>query len=213
MKRLIGAVLVARTVLACGGSSERESDVSPLPGGDNPFLGNDPQPPSAQGAVTFSVKPITPPPAGASCPASAFTSSVPDTSMVPAEALDANNYQRRVIDGVEGAAVTCRVAEQAGFVFAGEVKLGGRALRIEEGTLSEGRTGTATITVIDSQLLPGAFNSSEPCVVNGMKGPGNNFQVKAGSMWAQFSCAAVVAPPSDSCAANGYFVLENCAQR
>jgi hypothetical protein len=213
MRRSIGVVLVAGTVMACGGTSGAgEEDASPLPGGSNPFFGNDPQPLPAQGAVVFSIEPASTAPAGASCPTSAFTSSIPDTSMTPAEALDADTFMHKVIDGEDGAAVSCHVEEQDGFVFAGDVKLGGRGLRIEGGTLSADRTGNATITVIDNLRLPGDLSSSEACVVNAMLGSGNNFQVHAGAMWAQFSCAAVEAPPSDACSANGFFVLENCAQ-
>jgi hypothetical protein len=40
----------------------------------------------------------------------------------------------------------------------------------------------------------------------------DNFQVQPGAMWASFSCAAVVAEPSDYCTASGIFVLENCEQ-
>jgi hypothetical protein len=93
------------------------------------------------------------------------------------------------------------------------VQLAGRALRLENGSLSADGIGTADVTIIDSQFLsPSLLASNEPCVVSAMKSAGNNFQIKAGSMWAKFTCAAVEAPPTSACAADGIFVLENCAQ-
>jgi hypothetical protein len=214
MKRWIGAALVLGTLTGCGGtSSNGGGDEDPGPRDDNPFFGPDPVPPPAQGAVVFSVKPIAPAPAGTSCPASAFTSSVPDTSMAPVEALDADNYQHKVIDGDQGAVLRCRVATVAdGFEFEANIQLASRSLRLAGGTLSANRTGSAIVTVVDSLQLGESLTSSEPCAVNAAKGNGNNFQVKAGSMWASFTCTSVAAPPSSACAADGFFVLENCTQ-
>jgi hypothetical protein len=125
----------------------------------------------------------------------------------------ADNYVHKVIDGEEGAAFNCLVATQdAGWVFEGEMHLGGRGFRVAGGVLSADLEGTATVTVIDSRRLSGPLTSTEPCTVSAAKEARNTFQVKPGSMWGQFTCAAVAAPPSTSCATQGYLVLENCEQ-
>ncbi len=237
MKRCFGVLVVGYLLAGCGptqgkcGLTEEEvqndvscSDREPsgeagassgeagAASGDGGSGGGSISPVSAQGAFRFTVMPASPQPAGTACPTNAFTSSVPDTTSAPAEALDEDNYLHKVIDGEQGAAFSCRVAPVSdGFEFEAEIRLGVRALRFEGGTLSAERTGNATVTVIDSQYLsPAALTSSEPCLVNAAKSAGNNYQVKAGSMWAEFTCAAVEALPTSSCAANGVFVLENC---
>ena len=168
--------------------------------------------PPAQGAAIFSVKAASPQPAGKACPTTAITVGIPDTSATPAEALTDVNYQHNVVDGEDGATVSCRVAPSGGFTFEGQVRRGGQALHIAGGELPAQGSGSAMITIVDStHLSPSLLSSAEPCVVSAMSVVGN-LQIKAGSMWASFDCAAVEALPTSSCEASGYFVLENCQQ-
>jgi hypothetical protein len=238
MKPLIGALITACALVACGGTKVDEktenaggdaqagSNTTGSSGAGNggnsgtstagaDANGGDTfEQPIAQGAVIFSVKPSSPQPTGKACPTSAFTADIPAIlSSMPAERLDEDNYIHKVVDGEDGVSFSCRVAQQDGWVFEGDVQLGGRGLRLANGSLSEDGTGTAEVTIIDSQFLsPSLLASNEPCMVTAMQSTGNNFQVRAGSMWAKFTCAAVEALPSSSCAADGIFVLENCAQ-
>ncbi len=213
MKSYFGVAAVGCLLVACGGKgSSKEADAAGA-GGDAPSGGtggDSPVAPPAQGAIDIDLSPASPPVPGQACPSNPFTSSIPQT--MPTERLDADNYTHKVIDGEDGALFACRVAAVAdGWAFEGEIQLGGRALRIVDGKLSADLTGTATITIVDSQHLPSSLMSSEPATVNAKKAAGNNFQVKSGSMWAMFE-GAVVAPPTSLCAVNGFFVLENCAQ-
>jgi hypothetical protein len=67
--------------------------------------------------------------------------------------------------------------------------------------------------VTNSESLSGSLISPTPnCIVNAAADATNKFQVKAGSMWAEFSCPSVEAAPNEYCTANGFFVLENCEQ-
>jgi hypothetical protein len=208
MKRAVGiaAMSLACALAACGGKDE--TGLLPLDG--KPKLGSDPVPPPAQGAVSFTVSPASPAPDGKSCPSPAFTASIPDTSTMPSEALDALNYRHKVIDGEGGAKVGCTVAEQEGWHFSASLQVSGAGLRIEGGLLSAERVGSATITVSDSSNLQTGLSSSEPCAVTAMPSGANKLTVQRGAIWAQFRCATVEAAPSDSCAAEGFFVFENC---
>ena len=176
---------------------------------------SDPVPPPAQGAFKASVKPSSPAPLGKSCPTSAYTYDVPivlDTK--PAEVLDEDNYTHKIIDGESGASVSCTVKGGSTFTFSGKISMGDRGLSISNGTIGADKKGTAQITVIKSGQpgFPTMISPMANCTVDAAKANGNNYQVKAGSMWAKFTCASVESPPSDSCAADGFFVLENCNQ-
>ncbi len=176
---------------------------------------SDPVPPPAQGAFIASVKPASPQPAGKACPTSAFTYDVPPVlTDMPTEILDADNYTHRIINGESGATVECSVKGGGGnFTFSGNILLGGKALKISGGTLAAGK-GTATITVNDAERLSPAqlISPAGACAIDATKAAGNNFQAKAGSMWASFKCTSVELMPASSCAADGFFVLENCDQ-
>jgi hypothetical protein len=142
---------------------------------------------------------------------------VSSTTGIPAPTgagdLDADTYLHKVIDGEDAAVFKCKVLGTSTFSFEATMQQAGRGLVITNGTLGEDRTGSADVTLTDSQHLATSLASSAPCKVDAAMGPVNNFQVKAGSMWASFDCATVEAQPSDSCKASGFFVLENCDQK
>jgi hypothetical protein len=132
----------------------------------------------------------------------------------PAEVLDADNYTHKIVDGESGASVSCTVKGSSTFTFAGKISLGDRGLNISDGTIGADKKGTARITVIKSGSpgFPTMISPMANCTIDAAKANGNNYQVKAGSLWARFACPAVESPPSDSCAADGWVVLENCNQ-
>lgn len=199
-----------------GGSSDGRAGAGPDGEGGQGAVGSGgdaggPVAPPAQGAVIFQVGPIPTPPVGTMCPSASFTSAVPEAPL--AEQLSENNYQHKVVDGEDGAAVSCRVASDGGWSFSGVVRLAGRFLRMEDGSLSDQNVGTARITVSDSsRLSPASLASSEPCEVSAMQEGAGNLQIAPGAMWASFNCESVELPPSSACLAKGYFVLENCEQ-
>jgi hypothetical protein len=176
---------------------------------------SDPVAPPAQGAFLASIKAPSPSPAGKRCPTSvSFTYDVPSIlTSKPLEALDQDTYLHKTVDGEDNASVSCKVAGSSSFNFSGRIVLGGRALSIANGTLGADKKGTAQITVTNSESLSNSLVSPTPnCVVNAAADASNRFQVKAGSMWASFTCPSVEAQPTDYCSANGFFVLENCEQ-
>jgi hypothetical protein len=187
-----------------GGEGGRANDAGDDAGGS---AGDTLQGPAAQGAITFTVKTPSPLPPGKSCPsAAAFTSELPSGNG-PTD----SSYLAHVVDGEDGAVVSCRVAGNGTFELSGKIQLGGRGLLIEGGTVGADEYGAATITVSDSEHLPTSLRGSS-CALSVKKGALTNLQIKAGAVWAAFSCPSVDAPPTDYCQASGIFVLENCAQ-
>jgi hypothetical protein len=188
---------------------------------------SDPVPPPAQGAFIASVNSVSPTPAGKMCPSGAATTfDVPSVLIDdPTEdckkrlkttgscVLDADTYVYREIDGSDGAEVSCKVHGSSTFTFSGRIALGGKTFEITDGTLDASKKGFARITIGNSQKLSSPLSApSANCIVNAAAAPGNNFQVKAGSMWASYSCPSVEHQPSDYCKSDGFFVLENCSQ-
>ena len=135
---------------------------------------------------------------------------VPDET--PLEALDEDTYLHRLIDGESNANVSCTVKGD-GASFEARISYLGKSLEISSGTLGADKTGTARISVQNSQKLSGVLSSPmATCKINAKAAAGNNFQAAPGHMWASFDCPSVERQPSDYCAAKGVFVLENCAQ-
>ena len=179
---------------------------------------SDPVPPAAQGAFIANVKSGVP---GKICPSGqSITYDVPheDPIQDATKILDKDTYVDHLTDGAEGAAVRCTVRGGSTFTFDGLVKSGtkGHSLEITSGTLAENKKGTARITLTKSDDPGFSHAMTAPttnlCTIDAAPTASNAFQVKAGSMWASFSCPMVVAEPSDGCAADGFFVLENCVQ-
>jgi hypothetical protein len=179
---------------------------------------SDPVPPPAQGAFWANVKSVSPAPAGKSCSAGAsLTFDVPTVDPVThsERTLDADTYLEKLVDGEDKAEVSCSVKGKSSFTLEGTIKLGNKSLAISGGTLGADKKGTARITLRDSGTpgFSGALSSAPAaCTIDAAAAAGNNFQVKAGSIWGHFDCPAVEQAPSDYCKADGYFVLENCDQ-
>lgn len=164
--------------------------------------------PAAQGAGVFSLRAQSPAIQGKMCPVVSLTSALP--AVDGPSMLDANTYVKHIADGEGTAAVSCKVSGNLRFTFEGSLQLGRVALKIQNGVVGDDKLGTADVTVADAQNLQGSLSSATPCSIDATNSAGQNFQVKAGSMWAAFDCPSVEQAPSDSCAASGVFVLENC---
>jgi hypothetical protein len=224
MCRGVLVFLVLGWVIGCGGDSQGTkgsggdgaSDASA--GGDQGGAGGGAVPPPAQGAFWANVRSVTPPPPGKMCPSGAsLTFDVPavDPTSLPSQTLDADTYVHRLIDGEDGAQVTCAVKGASAYTLEGTITQGFKSLTISSGTLGADDKGMARITLRDSGNPGFSGNLSAPsanCTIDAAAALGNNYQVKPGSIWAHFSCATVEQPPSDYCRAEGYFVLENCDQ-
>jgi len=129
--------------------------------------------------------------------------------------LDDKTYLHHAVDGEGAAKLSCQVVGDyaSAFTFEGQIQLGAKALTIKNGQLGTDHQGAATISLTDTSHLPTTLTSFlMGCSVDASTALDGHLQVKPGSMWASFQCATVEAPPSDLCAAEGLFVLENCAQ-
>jgi hypothetical protein len=179
---------------------------------------SDPVPPASQGAFIASVRSVSPAPVGKMCPSgAALTFDVPNINDTkPAEVLDGDTYLHKIIDGEDTSTVNCSVKGKSTFTFGGRIALGPRAIEISNGTMGANMKGTARITLTDSGMPGFSHALSAPsvtsCTIDASAMTASGFQVKAGSMWASFSCSSVEAQPSDYCKADGFFVLENCSQ-
>jgi hypothetical protein len=213
--------LVVGWVVGCGGASEGSKSSGDGDGGDGAVGSGGRRggtPPPAQGAFWANVKAVSPSPAGKTCPSgSSLTFDLPavDPTRIPSETLDADTYRHPLVDGEDAAEVACAVKGTSSYTLEGTIKLGNKSFALSDGTLGADKTGTARITLRDSGNpgFSGALSApSANCAIDAAAANNNNYQVKAGSMWAHFSCASVEQAPSDYCEAEGYFVLENCEQ-
>lgn len=164
--------------------------------------------PAAQGAGVFSLSAPSVETPGKMCPVASLTNALPGVN--GPSMLDANTYMKHIVDGEGEAAVSCTVSGTSSFTFEGSLQLGRLALKITNGVLGDDKTGTADITVTDGQNLSGSLTSPAPCSIDATTTSDQTFQIKPGSMWAGFDCPSVEQAPSESCAASGIFVLENC---
>lgn len=118
-----------------------------------------------------------------------------------------------VPDGSAGANISCSVTGNPpngpyrfGASIQGETSTGDLiTLLLTYGTLDTTYKGNVNVSVVNSQL-GNTFSNPMPCNVQAI-----NSQAKAGSLWAEFECGEVTAPPLGDCAISGEFVLENCA--
>ncbi len=183
---------------------------------------SDPVPPPAQGAFIARVYSVSPPVANKTCPSgAALTYEVPDvpipTTLHPdSQALDADTYLHKIIDGENSSTVHCSIkAGSSGISFEGRISLGGEALEISSGSLPDKKSGTARITFSKSSNPGFSHSLSSPaggCTVQAVVGEKGAIQAKAGSMWASYTCAGIDYEPGDHCRSEGFFVLENCDQ-
>ena len=69
-------------------------------------------------------------------------------------------------------------------------------------------TGTVNLTVYTPELSSNFVSpTATQCAVKVI-----DQQIKGGSMWAEFNCAQLTAPPSGLCGVNSsYIVFENCS--
>jgi hypothetical protein len=173
---------------------------------------SDPVAPPAQGAFSASVTAASPQPAGKMCPSGAAQSFEAPTVTEPKDKLSTSTYAEKLIDGENGAEMSCTVKGKDTFSFDARIDYRNRTLELTGGVVNPNLEGTARVVVFDQTKLSTPLTSGAgECtirVVTNSNGP----QIRAGSMWASFDCPGVQAAPSDYCRANGVFVLENCNQ-
>ena len=171
---------------------------------------SDPVPPAAQGA--FIVR-LTSGVSGKQCASGASATydvpAVHDTT--PGEELNESRYLHWTVDGESGSQVACTV-KGGSAAFSGRIVQSPRVLEISDGMLTSNTTGTARISTVDTSKLSTTLTSAAADCTISVVSLGDETQVAPGSLWATFSCAAVLHAPNEGCAAKGTFLLDNCGK-
>ncbi|HEX2672357.1 MAG TPA: hypothetical protein VHM25_15860 [Polyangiaceae bacterium] len=158
----------------------------------------------AQANLTLSVHPAT----GAGCPVAGQTYEVGDP-----KGPNAVSPGDRLIDGEQGAAITCSVRGTGSYTFSGAIR-GTTAqadlvdVKMTDGSVT-GETSTVTLSVYTPQLGSSFTSTAGGCTVNVI---GDN--VKPGAIWANVACPTITDPstPGVTCSVGSVstFVFENC---
>ena len=157
----------------------------------------------AQGAVTLQFG-STP---SSTCPEPA------KTDLVGNPAPSANDPGNSVIDGQNGASISCSVRGSGPFTFSGSLHANDNennpiAVSFTDGQVGTDKTnGTVTLNVFTSQLGPAFTSAPGACTVTVI-----NRQIKPGSIWATFACPSITSAPVGQCqiGSTSTIVFENC---
>jgi hypothetical protein len=117
----------------------------------------------------------------------------------------------RLIDGQEGAGVSCAVSGDGSFSFNGKVEKQPFSFYI--GGSVSGTSGTAAVNAYSPATLNMSSPSSAPCTVSIKAEKGQ--EVASGRIWGEYSCPEFTDPSSPSqtsCACSGYILFENCQE-
>ncbi|MEZ4222683.1 MAG: hypothetical protein R3B13_17205 [Polyangiaceae bacterium] len=190
-------------VLVCGACSGSESSDNPGDAGTADVQTDGTNKPPAQGGLSLSVDASSSPPSGASCTIQAHTASIGQPPP------DAANPGGRVVDGQDGASVTCAVRPSAsGFDVTGIISRAGISFGIQGKVAADG-TGTADVTYFDpASAITLKSPASTPCQLSAPQAS----TVSAGRIWAGIQCPGLAgeATPALYCAGQGHLILENC---
>lgn len=186
----------ALVVAGCGSSSTTDG-----PGGDASSSG-------ARAALTLNVSGDT------SQGCAHFTANVPSLAGT-AETVTDTTYASVVEDGRDGASVTCRVAAQGGaFDVTATVYGGPWKLVLATLVATDQSDAPATVSLTDTDLKSTWSSSPGASCALDVNGAGSSLTVAPGRLWAHVTCPTFVDPAnaSASCAANGWVLLDRCAQ-
>jgi hypothetical protein len=198
--RLVLAALLT-LVSSCSGNTEAGSGGSGGSGG--------PIPPPAQGGLRMNFRP-------SSLPTGACSIGTNIVGIAVGGAYPrytSGNPGQRVIDGQDGAEVSCKVAGSSQFAVSATIRKEGASFSVAADVASGGMgTGQVTASHPLTTLRPfaPARSLNDPdCEFRVDETP---LEVSVGRIWAAFSCP-VVRDEQDvnvACALDGEFVLENC---
>ncbi len=168
-------------------------------------------PPSQGGMyIEINAAPLTETPAGRKCTIAGHSAQIGNPPP------NASSPGKRVIDGENGASVSCKVSK-SGDVFKFQAKATHKKVSFfASGEVTPGGTGTARITEYDPPGTTGSgltlgSPADTPCEVS-VEAP---FEVAKGRIWGYFHCPAFVdiSQPDAQLyceAENGWMVFENC---
>ncbi len=129
---------------------------------------------------------------------------------------DAIKPGARVVDGEDGASISCTMRNNGGiFSIQGDISHKGVSFDITA-DVAPGGTGTGQIVHRNPILLEYVKNpDATPCTVSVEDPP---LQVSDGKIWAKFACPGLVPEqqptvhPTLFCEGEGFFVFDNCEQ-
>jgi len=168
---------------------------------------SDPVPLPNQGAIDLSLHTSATHVNGQDCPVSGKTYDIGD-------ALGTTTQDRTpvtVINGANGATVSCSVHGGGPFTFSGSIH--GNTpdgstvdLNLTNGQVGADKsTGTVDVSLYTQDTLARLSSTGGSCTVTTV-----GMNIKGGSIWAKVSCPAVSAPPSYQCGIDATVVFEDC---
>jgi len=158
----------------------------------------------AQSNLTLVVQPAT----GARCPVAGQTYVLGDP-----EGPTAVSPGDRLVDGEQGATISCSVRGDGSYTFSGAIRgTTGQGdlvdVKMTDGSVT-GETGSVTLSVVTPQLASRFTSTAGGCAVTVI---GQN--IKPGSVWASVACPTITDPstPDVTCSVGSVstFVFENC---
>jgi hypothetical protein len=164
---------------------------------------SDAAPTPAAVGLTLGIAPPSIPQTGFQCNTSGTTKSIGEPAPV------GTNPGGRINDGDSGVKVDCKVSGKDKLSFSASIEQG-KAVKftISGGSIDKATgKGTFNASLYTPESLALASEPAAPCTIDTSTEP---YEVKAGTLYGQWSCPVMKAAPSTACGASGTIVLEFC---
>jgi len=166
------------------------------------FLGgcSDPVPPTPQGAFSVQFSDT-----GMNCSIASHRSE--------AGLVDASTKEKVLIDGMEGAKVSCSVSGSGPFDVSAQIVLGSDGITLSIPAINAGATvdspAKGALSFFSDRTAGDAFSSSS-CNFYFKEGTGQG--VASGKLWVSFACPEVIESTNTCGITESHVILENCDQ-
>jgi hypothetical protein len=126
---------------------------------------------------------------------------VPHTTIIPVNSIVGSTSPGpdRAVNGEGSARVKC---SRNGSSFSAEIAIGPENINFS-GTIGEAATEDNTVSHYDPDASQVLRTEGTGCTFS-------PHEVSDDRVWASFSCAELLGPPTHTCSATGAFVFENC---
>lgn len=167
---------------------------------------SDPDPTPAAVGLTLGVAPPSVPRPGLQCNTPGTTKTIGDPPPV------GTNPGRRISDGDGSVKVDCKVSGKGPFSVSAKIENGKQVrFNISNGTIDKATgTGTFSASLYTPDTLGLSSDPQTPCRFE--LDPSPPYEVKPGTLYAQWNCPLMTAAPSTGCSASGTIVLEYCEE-
>lgn len=158
-------------------------------------------PPPAEAAVSITLSPSGT--AGAQ-----YTCSFHTLSWTSGTAPTSNETGGLLVDGQDGASVSCKVKGDGTYTITGSVKFEDSRFDLG-GSISESGTGTVSVSLWDKNLLTSIQDPA--CTITVGQ---SSLAVESGALWAQVACSHFTTPDNRYlwCAGTGIVVFKSCEE-